>query len=236
MRSNNSFKYLANKIISQARHSDLEYTETQVKGKLTQVATKVSGPLAAKVNKIYEGIESRRVLMKQYKAQTDELTDEAKKLAADFFDEDDKVLTRIINTNKYTLKFSKVLTETVTKTTKDVDKLEQLVEEIGTLIAEQEDELSKKIKDMIANCQYIKETIETKKSPEKVLTEAVSSLLEKLLNKLNAFKNKVVEFIESFDARQNKIDELFNKVDDEKQKAYAMERAKLHPMPKKKKA
>ena len=84
--SKNAFKSLANQIILEARLSDLEYTETRVKDVLTEVSTKVSGPMAAKVNKLYEGIESRRILMKQYKTETDELTAEAKKLAADFFD------------------------------------------------------------------------------------------------------------------------------------------------------
>ena len=207
--SKNVFKSLANQIILEARLSDLEYTETRVKDVLTEVSTKVSGPMAAKVNKLYEGIESRRILMKQYKTETDELTAEAKKLAADFFDQDDKVLTRIITTNKCTIKFSKVLTETVTKKTKDVEKLEALVKEIGDLLLEQEDEISKKIKDMIANCQYITETLETKKSPEKVLTESVSSVIEGLFNKLKTFKDKIVDFVKSFDDRQAKIDELF---------------------------
>ena len=62
---------------------------------------------------------------------------------------------------------------------------------------------------MIANCQYITETLETKKSPEKVLTESVSSVIEGLFNKLKTFKDKIVDFVKSFDDRQAKIDELF---------------------------
>ena len=164
------FCSLANTIIAEARKDDLVYVEKQARGALDSVVTKVDGALASKIESLVVGLQETRQVINEYIEKNNQLTDEAKALSLDFFDEDDKVLTRVITTEKACIKFSKVVPKVETKEVKDYKKLQALVKEIAGLIRDQQSDVCAQIRKMIANCDYIATVSSTKVPAEKVLT------------------------------------------------------------------
>ena len=212
---NNLFNHI---MICEDRKENLDYEEKKAKGVITTISVKVTGSSADKINRLVEGIEQNRDLIDEYTAKCKELTAEAKAYSTEFFDEADKVYSRVIESNKAIITFSKVVPKLEKKEVKDYKKLEELVGQIADLIKEQQDETAKQIKDLIENCQWISEKEELKVPPEKVttksiVTEGVKDIVKKLKEKITSWINDLKEFFNKFDTRQQKIEELFAEID-----------------------
>jgi hypothetical protein len=120
------------------RKSHLEYKEKLVKGKLDRVTLELSGKeseITTKLSKKYKEIND---LEKQISEKRDLLNLAAKQHLVSYFDAEDEVLTRVLETVSMTLTLSKKSVEKVTTTTID---FEGFYKEILILLPELEDKL-----------------------------------------------------------------------------------------------
>ena len=209
-------------MISEGRKDNLTYEEKKAKGVITTVSVKVTGSSADKINRLVAGIEECRNVADEYTAKCKELTTEAKSYSSEFFDESDKVYSRVIETSKAIITFSKVVPKLEKKTSKDYEKLEQLIGQIADLIKDQQDAVCAQLREMIANCDWITEKEELKVPAEKVTTKSVVSegvkelsakFIKMLKTKVGLWIKKIATFIEKYDERKQKIDDMFSEID-----------------------
>lgn len=204
-----------NKIIKEERRENLDYIETKAKGVVTKLTVHLTGSSADKVNRLVEAIENTRNQIDELTTVQKSLTDEAKGYSQTLFDEADKIYSRIVETNKATITFSKVVPKIDHKEDRDDKKAEKLINDILSLLIDQQDELSKSIVEMIKACDWIKKYDEVKIPAEKVTTKSVvqegvveftKDLIRKIKSKVSATVKKIKTYIEDFDSIQKRID------------------------------
>lgn len=195
-------------VITESRKENLAYTEKKVKDAIDKISVKVTGSSADKINRLAKAIDEMREAKDELTKKEKELTTEAKSYATEFFDEADKVYTRVIEANKAIITFGKV---SIAKR-KDAAKLEALVGEIADLLKDQETDLAKQIKQLIENCNYISEGAPTERLTTKVVEEGVKDFVKTIKAKVKSWIAKLGKFFEKFDKRQEeinaKLDEL----------------------------
>ena len=204
-----------NKIIKEERRENLDYIETKAKGVVTKLTVHLTGSSADKVNRLVEAIENTRNQIDELTAAQKSLTDEAKGYSQTLFDEADKIYSRIVETNKATITFSRVVPKIDHKEDRDDKKAEKLINDILSLLIDQQDELSKSIVEMIKTCDWIKKYDEVKIPPEKVTTKSIvqegvveftKDLIRKIKSKVSVTVKKIKAYIENFDSMQKRID------------------------------
>jgi hypothetical protein len=152
-------------ILAEARDPELKYTEKKVKDKIDRVIVALEGNQSGKFTKL---AKRYKILQRAFAVLTEkqsQLNAQIKDQALEFFNAEDEVLTRVVETISLTITISK---KTVTTTTKvDYDAiLAQLVEMVP--------ELKDKVDELIAAHTEIKKT---EKSPS-LRTELKEGVVE----------------------------------------------------------
>lgn len=204
---NSKFEELFNYVIMEGRREDLEYTEkNDKKGDPDTVTVVVSGKLAERVTKVVNELTEYKKQIdeneREYKRRSDLIKEE---FGTTFFDETDKVRTRIIECKSSVVKLSKVVEKDEVTVKADAAKVKKLLSDIINLCEAQTDDLGKAVKALIEGADVIKE--EKKKSPpEKIY-----------LNKKDAdgkiIKESVGEKVASwFKSAIKKVSDVFKRV------------------------
>lgn len=204
---NSKFEELFNYVIMEGRREDLEYTEkNDKKGDPDTVTVVVSGKLAERVTKVVNELTEYKKQIdeneREYKRRSDLIKEE---FGTTFFDETDKVRTRVIECKSSVVKLSKVVEKDEVTVKADAAKVKKLLSDIINLCEAQTDDLGKAVKALIEGADVIKE--EKKKSPpEKIY-----------LNKKDAdgkiIKESVGEKVTSwFKSAIKKVSDVFKRV------------------------
>ena len=125
---NSQFEELFNSIIMEGRREDLEYTEkNDKKGNPDSVTVVVSGKLAERVTKVVNELTEYKKQIDENKREYDRRSDLIKaEFGTTFFDETDKVRTRIIECKNSVVKLSKVVEKDEVTVKADPEKVKKL--------------------------------------------------------------------------------------------------------------
>lgn len=181
-------------LIAGGRKSHLTYTEELVKKKLDRVTLELSGKDSEITTKLAKKYKEIKDLESQLSEMRDSANLEAKKHLVSYFDAEDEVLTRVLETVSMTLTMSKKTVEE-----KDVINFEGFYNELLTLLPELED----KLKTLLTTYTTVEKN---EKSPalrvklngeepneDKVKKAAKKALSKESIQESSAFMNKVQE-------------------------------------------
>ena len=184
------------KDLFEARQPDLTYTEKQVKGQVDRVIVELNAKRSEKFTKL----GSRYKMIKE---QLEELDDKMKALNAeikdqftDYFDAEDEVLTRVIETVSLTL----TLTKRSVTTKSEID-YKAVVEGLLEMVPE----LSDKINDLINVHTAVSERVTQSKLNEPKLKEGVADIWMKIKGFLKSFASKITSWAKGYDQRLKKL-------------------------------
>ena len=162
---NSRFEELFNNIIMEGRREDLEYKEkNDKKGNPDSVTVVVSGKLAERVTKVVNELTEYKKQIDENKKEYDRRSDLIKaEFGTTFFDDADKVRTRIIECKNSVVKLSKVVEKDEVTVKADAEKVKKLLSDIINLCEAQTSDLGNAVKALIDGANVIKE--EKKKAP-----------------------------------------------------------------------
>lgn len=222
---NSRFEELFNNIIMEGRREDLEYKEkNDKKGNPDSVTVVVSGKLAERVTKVVNELTEYKKQIDENKKEYDRRSDLIKaEFGTTFFDDADKVRTRIIECKNSVVKLSKVVEKDEVTVKADAEKVKKLLSDIINLCEAQTSDLGNAVKALIDGANVIKE--EKKKAPpEKIflnkkdadgkiikesITEKITGWLKKAVQKvINAFKHVLKKTEIRADVIDEKLTEL----------------------------
>lgn len=217
---NSKFEELFDSVIMEGRREDLEYEEkNDKKGNPDSVTVVVSGKLAERVTKVVNELTEYKRQIDENKSEYERRSDLIKEeFGTTFFDETDKVRTRIIECKNSVVKLSKVVEKDEVKVKADAVKVKKLLSDIINLCEAQTDDLGKAVKALIEGADVIKE--EKKQAPpEKIflykkdkdgkiikesVDEKITGWLKKAVQKVSDVFKRILKKTE---IRANVIDE-----------------------------
>ena len=120
----------------EARQPDLTYTTKEVKGKVDRVIVQLEAGKSAAFTKLSKQYANLNELIEQLEVKRNELNVETKQLVESYFDAEDEVLTRVVETVSMTATLSKQAQPTA-----KVD-YEAVVEELLKLMPELKEKVS----------------------------------------------------------------------------------------------
>ena len=175
----------------EARKSGVKYTEKQVKNVLDKVTATLSGTESASMTKLAKRYARLEASMKAMKEKHEELNTKLKGDVQGYFDAEDVVLTRVVETAQFTLTMAKEVQKG--EGTKTVD-YEKVIAALSALIPE---ELQSRV-DSITE-KYT--TIVPPKAPIKRLSVSKEVVSEGLLEKAAAFFKSIMSWATRFDGK-----------------------------------
>ncbi len=227
---NSRFEELFNSIIMESRKDNLDYIEVNdKKGNPDTITVTVSGKLAERVTKIVNELT-------EYKKQIDENKKEYNRrselikaeFGESFFDDADKVRTRIIECKSSVVKLSKVIDKDEISVKADGNKVKKLLSDIINLCESQTEDLGVAIKELINGANVIKEE-KKKAAPEKIFLnkkdasgkiikesvfDTISNWLKKAIKKvITTFKHVLKKTEIRADVIDKKMEELIELID-----------------------
>lgn len=187
-------------VLLEARQkSGVKYTEKQVKGALDKVTATLSGTNSATMTKLARRYARLEASMKKMKEEHEALNARLKGDVQDYFDAEDVVLTRVVETAQFTLTMAKEVQKA--EGTTEVD-YKSIIAALSVLIP---DELQSKV-EMITE-KYTK--IVPPKAPIKRLSvskEVNEEILEEgLLERAKAFLKSIMSWASRFDNKLAKL-------------------------------
>lgn len=190
--------------ISEARKSELEYTEKKVKGQIDRVIATLEGNQSGKFTKLISRYKKLQKGVQALAQQQELLNTRLKEEVEDYFDAEDEVFTRVIETISATMTIAKKTTSVSTK----VDYpaiLEDLVSQLTELVPD----LTEKVQELTEKHTTI---TKTEKSPalrttikdtlkEGTFTDAINELKRTL----KSFLSSIKKWGTGFDKRLKKV-------------------------------
>lgn len=197
-------------LLTEARRSDLPYTEKKTKNLVDKVIVNLSGNESGKFTK----------LSKQYKVLKDEidklsekmvvLNAEIKEEAVDLFDATDEVYTRIVETASMTILIGKRQPDSIDKTVK-ID-YEKAIKEISLLVPG----LTEQVQSIIKANTQIEEKLKVAKSPqlrvdikEEFSISAIIKFVKSIGSKL---RQSIRNWAKGYDKKLKEISQLIEKI------------------------
>jgi len=171
------------------RREDVEYEEKLKKGEVDRlIATleKQKSSAATKLAKRYKELDN---LTKELKEKKDALNVEMTKYTEDFFDAEDEIYTRVVDTVSVTMTLAKA-------TERKQTNYEALLEDIYELVPDLTDKI-KVLKDNYTKISKIKPKFSVKLKEE--------NMVDRLKNALKSFKNKIMNWGKKYDSELDKI-------------------------------
>jgi predicted nuclease with TOPRIM domain len=188
----------------EARQSDLKYTTKEVKGKIDRVIVQLESGKSAAFTKLSRQYANLNELIEQLEVRKNELNAETKKLVESYFDAEDEVLTRVVETVSMTATLSKLA-----QPTPKVD-YEQVVEELVKLMPE----LTEKVSDL----KKAATTIAKPKSPMlsvKVggtVKEGIDTFVDKVKKIAKDLYNSVKSWGKMYDRKLSKVEKMIKRM------------------------
>ena len=222
---NSKFDEIFDSIIMEGRREDLEYTEKNDKnGNPDSVTVVVSGKLAERITKVVNELTEYKKQIDENKREYERRSELIKEeFGTTFFDDTDKIRTRIIECKKSVVKLSKVVEKDEITVKADGEKVKKLLSDIINLCEAQTDDLGKAIKALIEGSDAIKE--EKKKAPpEKIylnkkddkgkiikesIGEKISIWFKNIIEKVSNVFNRILKKTE---IRANVIEQKFDEL------------------------
>lgn len=178
--------------------SGVKYTEKQVKGALDKVTAVLSGTESASMTKLAKRYARLEASMKAMKEKHDELNQRLKDDVQGYFDAEDIVLTRVVETAQFTLTLAKEIQKEGTTTT-EVD-YKSIIAALTVLIP---DELQSKV-DMITE-KYTQTITTPAKAPIKRLSVSKEVVKEGLLERAMSFFKSIMSWASRFDSKLDRL-------------------------------
>jgi hypothetical protein len=175
----------------EARKEGVKYTETQVKKVLDKVTATLSGNESASMTKLAKRYARLEVSMKAMKEKHTELNAQLKGDVQGYFDAEDVVLTRVVETAQFTLTMAKEKPKT--EGTKEVD-YEAVIAALSALVSE---ELQGRVDSIIE--KYTK-TVPPKAPPQK-LSVSKEVVKEGILDRAASFLKSIMSWASRFDSK-----------------------------------
>jgi predicted nuclease with TOPRIM domain len=188
----------------EARQSDLKYTTKEVKGKIDRVIVQLESGKSAAFTKLSRQYSNLNELIEQLEVRKNELNAETKKLVESYFDAEDEVLTRVVETVSMTATLSKLA-----QPTPKVD-YENVVEELVKLMPE----LTEKVSDL----KKAATTIAKPKSPMlsvKVggtVKEGIDTFVDKVKKIAKDLYNSIKSWGKMYDRKLSKIEKMIKRM------------------------
>ena len=147
-------------LLTEARRSDLPYTEKKSKGAIDKVTVALSGNESGKFTKLAKRFKELKEKTDELSKATDKLNAEIKEEAIEFFDAADEIYTRIVETCSMTILIGKRQPDSIEKTEKV--NYEQIIKDITALVPGLKDKIDEIIE---ANTQ-VEEKLKVAKAPQ----------------------------------------------------------------------
>lgn len=147
-------------LLTEARRSDLPYTEKKSKGAIDKVIVTLQGNESGKFTKLAKQFKELKEKTEELSKATDKLNAEIKEEAIEFFDAADEIHTRIVETVSMTILIGKRQPDSIEKTSK-VD-YEQIIKDITALVPD----LAEQIDDIIKANTQVEEKLKVAKAPQ----------------------------------------------------------------------
>ena len=192
-------------LLLEARRQDLKYVEKKVKDNLDKVIVELKGSESGSLTRLADRYKRLDDAIDKLSKQRSELNLKVKEMSEDYFDPEDVVLTRIIETVSFTMQLSKRVQQ---PDAVSID-YEGIAKELAKLIP---DELQKQVDEITA--AYTKITPKGVKSPalsikSKVKESIGSDLLSLIKNTFTNLVKSIKDWSTSYD---KKLETLKNKL------------------------
>lgn len=179
----------------EARSEGVKYTEKQVKNVLDKVTATLSSHEAGVMTKLAKRYARLEASMKAMKIKHEELNARLKGDVQGYFDAEDVVLTRVVETAQFTLTMAKEIKKTTPTTSIDYAAI---AEALAELIP---DELQSKVDEIAA--KYT--TIVPPKDPVSKLSVSKEVVKEGILERAASFFKSIMSWASRFDSKLDKL-------------------------------
>jgi hypothetical protein len=182
----------------EARQGDLTYTTKEVKGKIDRVIVQLEAGKSASFTKLSKQYANLHVLIEQLEERKNELNAETKKAVESYFDAEDEVFTRVVETVSMTATLSKLA-----QPTPKVD-YEKVVDELLKLMPE--------LTDKVNELKKAATTMSKPKSPmlSVKVNEGADGLLDKLKSYAKRLYNSVKSWGKMYDRKLMKVERMLH--------------------------
>jgi DNA repair exonuclease SbcCD ATPase subunit len=200
--------------INEARKDStmVEYTIKTVKKQADSIIAFMKGGKAGKVNKLANRYDRVKTQLDKLKKEKKELEAEIREYADENFDEEDKVLTRVMETNEVVLKVSKQ-----SKSRKEDVDYEAILDKLIEMLPEQEEMIEQlredytTIKETTRKSRITYKTDKTKESlsiNEKKIKDYIKDAIKGLINQFKKWYNKMFK---KYDKHLEELKNIVNK-------------------------
>lgn len=193
-------------LLTEARRSDLPYTEKKSKGAIDKVIVTLEGNESGKFTKLAKRFKELRTATDELSKATDELNRDIKEQAIEFFDAADEIHTRIVETVSMTILIGKRQPDSIEKTSKV--NYEQIIKDITALVPE----LTEKIAEIVDANTQVEEKLKVAKAPQ-LRVDLKEGVMEDVLKAAKAIGRKLLAVIKPW-ARgyDRKLKDLNNRI------------------------
>lgn len=196
-------------LLTEARRSDLPYTEKKVKQAIDKVTVTLAGNQSGKFTKLAKQFKELKEKTEELQAETNKLNAEIKDEAIDLFDSADEVYTRIVETVSMTILIGKRQPDTMEKTTKV--NYEQIIKEISELVPELKEQIDAIIE---ANTQ-VEEKLKVAKSPQLRVDLKEDFSIAEIVKFVKSIGKRLVQSIKSWGkAYDKKVKSLTQRIEE----------------------
>lgn len=177
----------------EARRADVTYSIKETKGKLEKVTAQLEAAKSGDFTKLAKRYKELKELTEQLKIKQDELNKETKLKVESYFDAEDEILTRVVETASLTATLAKA-----SESKPQVD-YEKVVKELEKMMPELKEKLGELIK--------MATTMSQPKSPALRVTlgEDVASMWNTFVSKAKALLSNIMSWGRSYDAKLAKV-------------------------------
>jgi archaellum component FlaC len=210
---------LAGKTLTEARKPTVSYTIKKVEDSIDKVTASLSGNESGVMTKLSKRYFELDAKVKELKELQEGLNKDIKDLFEDYFDAEDMVATRVIETNQFVMQLSK-FTAAENKPDEYVTNYEKVVKEIQAGLLPELNQLLDALIDKNKELKEKKDTVsklttkekdEEKKGKKKVSEEIEmleEGLLDSILNKLSKFYTSIRSACKMYDKKLSKLKEM----------------------------
>lgn len=179
-------------LLTEARRSDLPYTEKKVKQAIDKVTVTLSGNQSGKFTKLAKQFKELKEKTEELQSQTNALNAEIKEEAIDLFDAADEVYTRIVETVSMTILIGKRQPDSIEKTEKI--NYEQIIKDITALVPD----LTEQIDQIIQANTQVEEKLKVAKAPQLRVDLKEDFSFESIVKFVKSIGKKLVQSIKNW--------------------------------------
>lgn len=180
---------------------NVEVKEKKVKNVLQKVTYVLKGYQSAWATKLAARYDEIDNILKELKEERDKMNQEVKDFVDELFEEEDKTVTRVIETCSLVITVGKHETATY----EDFDT-EGFIEEVYNLLPDLKETLDK-LKEAYTTTSVIEKSpkLSIKTVKDKNLTESKESLMSRLKNFVNLVVNQISKKLDKFDMKYDML-------------------------------